>query len=107
MASFMQPILDLVLEFTGMPCSFVMGGPEPADSGRLNVIRYVIPICFYYSAYSNIILSMHSGSIKGPVKMNFGEHPAYKERVVPVFSDFLRKCFGTSISLIFFFFFMA
>ncbi|KDR66329.1 hypothetical protein GALMADRAFT_232569 [Galerina marginata CBS 339.88] len=75
--AFMQPILDLVFEFTGMPTTFMMGGPEPADGGRLNII------------------SLHSGSIKGPVKMNFGEaeHAGYKENIVPVFSKFLRKCF--------------
>jgi len=31
--------LDLVTEFTGMPATFMMGGPEPADKGRLNIIR--------------------------------------------------------------------
>ncbi|KDR79066.1 hypothetical protein GALMADRAFT_64225, partial [Galerina marginata CBS 339.88] len=74
---FMQPILDLVFEFTGMPTTFMMGGPEPADKGRLNII------------------SLHSGSVQGPVKMNFGEaeQAGYKEHVVPVFSRFLRKCF--------------
>ncbi|KDR64898.1 hypothetical protein GALMADRAFT_1350442, partial [Galerina marginata CBS 339.88] len=36
--AFMQPILDLVFEFTGMPTTFMMGGPEPADKGRLNII---------------------------------------------------------------------
>ncbi|KDR66149.1 hypothetical protein GALMADRAFT_217161 [Galerina marginata CBS 339.88] len=75
--SFMQPILDLVFEFTGMPTTFIMGGPEPADRGRLNII------------------SLHSGSVQGPVKMNFGEaeQAGYKEQVVLVFSSFLRKCF--------------
>ena len=45
-----------------------------------------------------MIYSLHSGSVKGPVKLNFGqaEQAGYKERVIPVFSDFLRKCFSTS-----------
>ncbi|KDR70911.1 hypothetical protein GALMADRAFT_144381 [Galerina marginata CBS 339.88] len=76
-ASFMQPVLDLVVEFTGMPVTFLMGGPEPAAKGRMNII------------------ALHSGVTKGPVKMNFGEaeREGFHLKVVPVFSDFLRKCF--------------
>lgn len=37
--SLVQPLLDLLSEFTGMPGTLIMGGPEPADGGRLNVIR--------------------------------------------------------------------
>ncbi|KDR65220.1 hypothetical protein GALMADRAFT_217639 [Galerina marginata CBS 339.88] len=76
-ASFMQPILDLVVEFTGMPVTLLMGGPEPAAKGRMNII------------------ALHSGVTKGPVKMNFGEaeQEGFHSKVVPVFSDFLRKCF--------------
>ncbi|KDR67147.1 hypothetical protein GALMADRAFT_1358709 [Galerina marginata CBS 339.88] len=75
--SFMQPILDLVVEFTGMRVTFMMGGPEPATQGRMNII------------------ALHSGLTKGPVKVNFGqaESEAFQSKVVPVFSDFLRKCF--------------
>ncbi|KDR84212.1 hypothetical protein GALMADRAFT_205925 [Galerina marginata CBS 339.88] len=77
MASFMQPVLDLVVEFTGMPATLLMGGLEPAAKGRMNII------------------ALHSGVTKGPVKMNFGEakREGFHSKVVPVFSDFLRKCF--------------
>ncbi|KDR65475.1 hypothetical protein GALMADRAFT_81806 [Galerina marginata CBS 339.88] len=77
-AGFMQPILDLVVEFTGMPSSFIMGGPEPADQGRLNII------------------SLHSGVVKGPVSLTFpqAERTSYKEKILPAFSDFLKKCFS-------------
>ena len=34
-----QPILDLLAEHTGWKMSLFAGGPEPADAGRLNMIR--------------------------------------------------------------------
>jgi hypothetical protein len=38
---FVQPILDLIHAGTNMQATFIVGGPEPADGGRLNIIRYV------------------------------------------------------------------
>ncbi|KAJ3503694.1 hypothetical protein NLJ89_g8319 [Agrocybe chaxingu] len=75
---FLQPIADLVASHTGMVVSVIVGGPEPADGGRLNV------------------LSVHSGATPGPVQMNFGqaERAAYKEVLVPVFSRFLKKVYS-------------
>lgn len=36
-----QPILDVICAYTGMKATLLVGGPEPADGGRINVIRYV------------------------------------------------------------------
>lgn len=47
---FMEPILDLVAEHTGWKISLIAGGPEPADGGRLGMIRYV----FLYLFHQNI-----------------------------------------------------
>ena len=43
---------------------------------------------FYYS--------VHSGTTKGDVPMNFAaaERACYKEMIVPIFADFLRKCYS-------------
>ncbi|KAF8190124.1 hypothetical protein BJ912DRAFT_850288 [Pholiota molesta] len=75
--SFIQPILDLITDHTGWKATLLVGGPEPADQGRLNV------------------MSFHSGETPGNVKMNFGrsERRAYKEYVMPVFGNFLKKCY--------------
>lgn len=45
----MQPILNLACEHTGMKATLLFGGPEPADGGRLNVIRYVFFLLLTYS----------------------------------------------------------
>ncbi|KAJ3505719.1 hypothetical protein NLJ89_g7270 [Agrocybe chaxingu] len=75
---FMQPILNLVSEATGMKTSFLAGSPEPTHDGRLNII------------------SVHSGTTKGDVKMNFGhtERARYKEYIVPIFGSFLQQCYS-------------
>ncbi|EDR03724.1 uncharacterized protein LACBIDRAFT_331239 [Laccaria bicolor S238N-H82] len=77
---FMQPILDLVHGHTNMQATFMVGGPEPADGGRLNII------------------SMHAGSVKGPVQMNFGqaEREGFQGVVTPLFGRYLRKCYTKS-----------
>ncbi|RDB23228.1 hypothetical protein Hypma_009709 [Hypsizygus marmoreus] len=71
------PVLDLIRDATGWKVSLLAGGPEPADGGRLNII------------------SIHSGSISGNVKMNFGraERESYKNTIVPLFGRFLKKCY--------------
>ncbi|KAF9471309.1 hypothetical protein BDN70DRAFT_939042 [Pholiota conissans] len=74
---FAQPILDLISDYTGWKVTLIAGGPEPADNGRLNMV------------------SMHSGTTTGYVTMNFGrsERGSYKKFVVPVFANFLKKCY--------------
>lgn len=46
---FIEPILDAIGEYTGWKASFIAGGPEPADGGRLNMIRYdfVAPVLLF------------------------------------------------------------
>ncbi|KAJ3502939.1 hypothetical protein NLJ89_g8658 [Agrocybe chaxingu] len=77
LTQFVQPILDLICEATGWKATLVTGGPEPAYGGRLNMI------------------SIHSGTTSGDIKMNFGrcEQIRYKKYLVPMYSDFLRKCY--------------
>ncbi|KAJ3490120.1 hypothetical protein NLJ89_g11466 [Agrocybe chaxingu] len=74
---FVQPILDLVSDATGLKTTFMAGGPEPAHDGRLNII------------------SVHSGTTPGDVKMNFGraERVRYRKYIVPIFGSFLQKCY--------------
>ncbi|KAF9471899.1 hypothetical protein BDN70DRAFT_819435 [Pholiota conissans] len=74
---FTQPILDMIADYTGWKATLIAGGPEPADNGRLNMV------------------SMHSGTTSGPVAMNFGrsERVSYKQFVVPIFANFLKKCY--------------
>ena len=40
--------------------------------------------------------SIHLGNTKGDMPMNFGaaERARYKETIVPVFGDFLKKCYS-------------
>ena len=40
LTKFVQPILDLISEHTGWAVTLIAGGPEPADCGRLNMVRY-------------------------------------------------------------------
>ncbi|KAF9472820.1 hypothetical protein BDN70DRAFT_937902 [Pholiota conissans] len=75
---FMQPILDMVCDCTGWSATLMAGGPEPAQHGQLN------------------IMSIHSGTTSGDIKMNFGhaERERYKRYFVPIFGSFLQQCFS-------------
>ncbi|KAK7018820.1 SERTA domain-containing protein 3 [Paramarasmius palmivorus] len=75
--SFIQPILNGITEATGMHCTLVVGGPEPADMGRLNVV------------------SFHSGETLSNPAMNFGEacQEGYRNLLIPLYGSYLRKCF--------------
>ncbi|KAF5335452.1 hypothetical protein D9758_018183 [Tetrapyrgos nigripes] len=70
---FFQPLLNEVCATTGLKGTLLLGGPEPADNGRLNVI------------------SIHSGADE----TNFGTLMClpYKEKVLPVFGEFLRQSY--------------
>ncbi|KAF8173489.1 hypothetical protein BJ912DRAFT_859330 [Pholiota molesta] len=76
---FTQPILDSICAATGWKATLIVGGPEPAEDGRLNILRQVI----------------HSGTTTGDVKLNFGraERERYKKYLVPIFGSFLQKCY--------------
>ncbi|KAF9470225.1 hypothetical protein BDN70DRAFT_902281, partial [Pholiota conissans] len=75
--TFVQPILDLISDYTGWKATLLVGGPEPADQGRLNM------------------MSFHAGETVGNIKMNFGrsERRGYKNFVMPIFGSFLKKCY--------------
>ncbi|KAF9471830.1 hypothetical protein BDN70DRAFT_938645 [Pholiota conissans] len=78
LVQFMQPILDMVTDCTGWSTTFMAGGPEPAQHGQLN------------------IMSIHSGTTGGEMKMNFGhaERERFKKYIVPIFGHFLQQCYG-------------
>ncbi|KDR72463.1 hypothetical protein GALMADRAFT_73731 [Galerina marginata CBS 339.88] len=86
LVGFAQPFLDLICEATGWKATLIAGGPEPAHEGRLNVI------------------SLHSGTMTGDVKMNFGraERVRYKSVILPVYGSFLRKCYCEFCSILLF-----
>ncbi|KAL0566534.1 SERTA domain-containing protein 3, partial [Marasmius crinis-equi] len=79
---FCGPILDGIAERTGWSCSLLLGGPEPRDGGRLNM------------------LALHAGPpTTGPVKMQFGraEIGAWKGQFFPVYSRYLKKVYSKLI----------
>ncbi|KAF9471420.1 hypothetical protein BDN70DRAFT_938959 [Pholiota conissans] len=75
---FIQPILDIVTDCTGWTATLMVGGPEPAEAGQLNII------------------SIHAGTTSGDIKMNFGraERERYKRYFVPIFGNFLQMCYS-------------
>jgi len=95
MPRFVAPFLDMLGEATGLKVSLFAGGPEPANGGRLNLIRYdLFPLRTFWKL--TFCCSVHSGTTKGDVPMNFAalERVRYKELIVPIFADFLRKCYS-------------
>ena len=80
-----------------MKATMLIGGPEPADGGRLNVIRSVSTPFFSWAFLDEFEYSIHSGMTSGDVKSTFGqsEHTTYKQVVVPLFGKFLKKCYST------------
>ncbi|KAH7904974.1 hypothetical protein BJ138DRAFT_1118904 [Hygrophoropsis aurantiaca] len=76
--NFVEPIIDLISTATGLQVSFIAGGPEPADGGRLNII------------------GAHSRVKQGPNILSFGstERQAYKNTLVPMYASFLKKIYN-------------
>ncbi|KJA13853.1 hypothetical protein HYPSUDRAFT_151072, partial [Hypholoma sublateritium FD-334 SS-4] len=74
---FVVPILDLIADHTGWKVSLFLGGPEPADGGRLNMV------------------GLHSGVTSGSIKMNYGrsERTFIKDHLYGNFGKFLGKCY--------------
>ncbi|KAK7024162.1 SERTA domain-containing protein 3 [Paramarasmius palmivorus] len=75
--AFVQPILDGIVATTGMHCTLLVGGPEPADMGRLNVVGF------------------SSGRTLSNPALTFGEacEEGYRRYVIPLYGSYLRKCF--------------
>ncbi|KAL0567546.1 hypothetical protein V5O48_014451 [Marasmius crinis-equi] len=79
LARFMQPILDGICAATGMSCTLIVGGPEPADNGRLNA------------------MAIHAGATTtGNVNMNWGqsELATWKKVIFPSMGVWLKKCYS-------------
>ena len=81
----------------------IVGGPEPADGGRLNVIRYVVP--YLLLLRTNLSHSIHAGTTTGGVNATFGasERAAFKQSIVPLFGKFLKKCYSKWSLLVYFY----
>lgn len=45
LSQFIQPVLDLLADHSGWKVSLIAGGPEPADGGRLHMIRCAFLHC--------------------------------------------------------------
>ncbi|KAL0566299.1 SERTA domain-containing protein 3 [Marasmius crinis-equi] len=79
LGDFCKPILDGICERTGMAASIVVGGPEPQDGGRINV------------------LAIHGGPLSGgDVPMDWGrsEVQVWKRKIFPSFARHLKKVFS-------------
>ncbi|PBK58704.1 hypothetical protein ARMSODRAFT_1028034 [Armillaria solidipes] len=77
LAGFIQPILEIVAKHTKGKVFMLWGGPEPGDSGHLN------------------LMSLCAGKTSGPGGQNFvnSEKALYDKVLVPMYGRFLRKCF--------------
>ncbi|THU82071.1 hypothetical protein K435DRAFT_808574 [Dendrothele bispora CBS 962.96] len=74
-----QMLLDRICEATGWEATLILGGPEPADAGRLNIIS----------------IQGKTTNSKGPNKVTFESAmpDKYKKVVLPMFGDFLKTVF--------------
>ena len=95
MSNFAQPIIDLLADHSRWSVTLIAGGPQPADAGRLHMVRCALLRFSACLPDDSLKYSVHSGATSGAVQMNFGrsERVAYKEVVIPLFSRFLRKCY--------------
>ncbi|KAK7435282.1 SERTA domain-containing protein 3 [Stygiomarasmius scandens] len=68
-----QEFIDLTAEACGWEVCTIMGGPEPADKGRINIV------------------SIHLG----PKNRNFGTvmRSGVKKQILPLFGEYLKLCF--------------
>jgi len=59
------------------------GGPEPAQGGRLQLIRYVTRFLLILQYTLTQFFSIHSGKTTGNIKMDFGkfERARYKKYI--------------------------
>ncbi|KAL0568468.1 SERTA domain-containing protein 3 [Marasmius crinis-equi] len=78
LAKFVTPILKGIAEQTGWHVSLVAGGPEPLDSGRINV------------------MSVHSGTTTGDITLTWGQDDSstWREVIFPSFASFCIKGFS-------------
>ncbi len=101
LAGLVQPILEIVAKHTKGKVFMLWGGPEPADSGHLNLMRY-LSFLFHLFSYTERCYSLCAGKMLGPGGQNFinSEKALYDRLLVPMYGQFLWKCFREySISL--------
>lgn len=58
---FVQPILDLLADHSGWKVSLIAGGPEPADGGRLHMMR-----CEFLHDLTLSLADLNTVCIRGP-----------------------------------------
>ncbi|KAF8905827.1 hypothetical protein CPB84DRAFT_1960333, partial [Gymnopilus junonius] len=77
LADFIKAYIEVLSKPTGCAISVIAGGPEPAMSGRLNVV------------------GVHQGHIPDHPELNFAtsDPEGYQEKVVKPFGRLLRKCY--------------
>ncbi|KAL0569483.1 SERTA domain-containing protein 3 [Marasmius crinis-equi] len=78
LSKFVKPILDGIAAHTGWNVTMVAGGPEPRDSGRINV------------------MSVHSGTTSGDVDLTWGQADTglWRNTLFPAFASFCMKCYS-------------
>ena len=79
-----------------MQVTALIGGPEPADKGHLNVIGYFDSWNPPLAVAQILLCSLHAGGIPGPVRMNFGQafREDYREKIIPLFGQYLKRCYS-------------
>ncbi|SJL08344.1 uncharacterized protein ARMOST_11707 [Armillaria ostoyae] len=72
-----QPFIEMIMEATGCLVMCIVGGPQPADRGRLHISFF------------------HASRTLRMVKQNFvqAERVNYWTYLVPMFGNFLKRCF--------------
>ncbi|KAL0565385.1 SERTA domain-containing protein 3 [Marasmius crinis-equi] len=94
---FCKPILDGICARTGWVATVILGGPEPRDGGRLNMIAYVFGSFCYRYLLIDVLSSIHGGTpAKGPIQIDWGrsEINVWKEHVFPSMGRHLRKVYS-------------
>ena len=83
----------LACECTSMKATLLMGGPEPADGGRLNIIMSLVFWMGPWSGESEY--SLYSDITLGDSGRDFAESEwtEYKQTIMPSFAKFLQECY--------------
>ncbi len=94
LAGFVQPTVKIIAKHTKGKVFMLWGGPEPADGGHLNLVRY-FSFLFRLFSYAEGCYSLCAGKTLGPGGQNFvnSEKALYNRLLVPMYGCFLRKCF--------------
>lgn len=96
-----QPIIEAMAEATGMNIALYAGGPEPANGGRLSIIRYV-SISSIFQGLICVTSSLYASTNNSEDPLNFGqaERADIVKHIFPIFSRFLRNSFSKFVHYI-------